>query len=216
MGEDTTLEKLVQTGFKPSEHGFRFANNFPGYIMGAVCGGMSFTAEDLFRLGRKVPLRKDIPERDSPAYHYFLKRQLDSFGPFALYGAKLVQWMLCDNEDVWKRTHGEFRDVREILDTGELAQLYLVYKDASKGLNPVGNHQVLAYGYSQFSDGSYHLHICDPNHSCDDNDVIVLEPTDCGGSPGLRCGQQWRKGTKNVRGFFINRHYTQKIPPADL
>lgn len=215
MGE-VTLEKVVQTGFRPSEHGFRFKNNFPGYVFEAVCGGMSFAAADLYYLGREMPQTSDIPGKDSPLYKYLLRRQITSFGPLGLYGAKCVQWMRFDNEDVWKRTHDEFQDVCAMLDSGKLVQLYLIYKDASKGLNPAGNHQVLAYGYSQLSNGTYRMHICDPNHPCDDNDVIVLEPMQLGEHPGLRCEQQWSTGTKNVRGFFINRHYKVKIPPETL
>lgn len=215
MGE-ATLEKLVQTGFRPSEHGFRFVNNFPGYVFEAVCGGMSFTAADHYYLGKQMPQASDIPGKDSPLYKYLLRRQITSFGPLGFYGVKCMQWMRCDNEDVWERTHGEFQDACAMLDSGKLVQLYLIYKDASQGLNPVGNHQVLAYGYSQFSDGTCQLHICDPNHPGDDNDVIALEPVDCEGSPGLRCEQQWGKGTKNVRGFFINSHYKLKMPPENL
>lgn len=215
MGEDTTLERLVQTGFKPSEHGFRFANRFPEHVFGAVCGGMSFAAADFFYSNRKIPQQEETPEQNSLLYHYLLRRQIESFGTLGRYGVRLVQWMRLADDELWKETYDEFRDVKTMLDDGKLVQLYLVYKDASQGLNPLGNHQVLAYGYSEFSDSVY-LHISDPNHPGDDDEVIVLDEVQQGNALGLRCEQQWTGGMKHVRGFFINRHYKQKIPPENL
>lgn len=238
MGEDTTLEKLVQTGFKPSEHGFRFANRFPGYRYDAVCGGMSFAALDYHLAGEGVPGTEEAPPEDSTLYRYLVRRLFDSFGK-GMMPAKLLRWMGLPDETsngIWKRTRDEFKEIKQRIDEGGLVPLVLLYKTVKEssdpGVNPqvaplhsrikalvkalMLNHQVLAYGCTQMPGGSYDVHIYDPNFPGDDSCVIRAEVCRLGDTLGMKSVQHHSKGTRSVHGFFINRHYKQRAPPKNL
>ncbi len=218
MGEDTTLEKLVQTGFKPSEHGFRFANWFPGYRYEAVCGGMSFAALDYHPAGEGVPGTEEAPPEDSTLYRYLVRRLFDSFGT-GMMPAKLLRWMGLPDETsngIWKRTRDEFKEIKQRIDEGGLVPLVLLYKTFKESLDPRLNHQVLAYGCTRMPGGSYDVHIYDPNFPGDDSCVIRAEVCRAGDALGMKSVQHHSKGTRSVHGFFINRHYKPKTPPKNL
>jgi outer membrane protein OmpA-like peptidoglycan-associated protein len=90
----TTRAPVGPCGFRPSRHGFKFANLFtlPSSITSALstlgipvgsgqyglCGGMSFLAADYFSAGRPIPTTPTAPGMTSGLYLKLVERQLDS------------------------------------------------------------------------------------------------------------------------------------------
>ena len=80
-------------GFRPSQHGFKFANYFTlpsvitdplnrlGISVGSgpygLCGGMSFLAADFFSFRTAVPSTTTVPPLGSDPYNKLLARQID-------------------------------------------------------------------------------------------------------------------------------------------
>ena len=207
--ESKTLEAIVEIGFKPSRHGFRFRNWYPEHIINALCGGMCFAAMDYYLAEKEIPQQDDVPQQDTPLYLYLVSRQMNSFGRLGRGVAKLLHWMSLPDERLQQKTYGEFTDVLASLDRGQAVNLYLVYNTARDGFNPTKNHQVLAYGYS-ISEHSTRILIYDPNHPCDDECFIqVSEARDDNGKPGVSCIQSSGEKCKPVHGLFIMRDYKQ-------
>ncbi len=219
--------------FKPSLHGFKFANRFPGYPFSVprlpglntvpkiygLCGGMISAVYDFFLAGRPIPTRTDMPSKRTNLYKYLYKRQLDTFGAFGKYIVQFVKWMSAPDDTVhgtWKRTCDEFTRIRETLDDENPVLLGLVYVSWHDTLALWQNHQVMAYGYTKVSDTVFHIHVYDPNFPEQDQMVIRAEKiTVAGGSAhGLKCTHQQLDGTfsKNVRGFFA-MPYVPALPP---
>ena len=231
----TSENAVPSVSFKPSLHGFKFANSFSGYPLPfsvpclpglakvskiyGLCGGMISVAYDFFLADRPIPPRKAAPSKRTKLYKYLYKRQLDTFGAFGKYIVQFAQWMSAPDDTVngtWKRTYDEFARIRETLDDEIPVLLGLVYVSWRDTLALWQNHQVLAYGYTGVSDTVFHIHVYDPNFPEQDQMVIRTEKVAVAGglAQGLKCTQQQLDGafSKNVRGFFA-MPYTPVSPP---
>lgn len=218
----TSENAVPSVSFKPSLHGFKFANRFPGCPLPfslprlaevpkiyGLCGGMISAVYDFFLAGRPISPRKEAPAKRTKLYKYLYKRQLDTFGAFGKYIVQFAKWMSVPDDTLhgtWKRTCDEFTRIRETLDDENPVLLGLVYVSWHDTLALWQNHQVMAYGYTEVSDTVFHIHVYDPNFPGQDNMVIRAEKvTVAGGSvQGLKCTQLQLDGafSKNVRGFF--------------
>jgi hypothetical protein len=218
-------------GFRPSVNGFPFPNWFPpdrpfflfdtplGPVRFAdatrgLCGGMIFTAIDLFHAGVRTP----PSEPTDPLFRHFCRRLLTSWGlPFGW----LKYWDWQRRPDASRFASGvrtrrgvsslmienEWPVIRGKLDAGELVPLGIV-KVAGWSLIKMGlNHQVLAYGYDASGD-DVTVHIYDPNYPGDDTTTLrwsVADPD----SP--RMVTHSCEGP-TVRGVFA----TEYRPPREL
>jgi hypothetical protein len=181
----------VVPGFKPSTHGFHFANRWPatpawwwgvgvvhlgfGNAGNGLCGGMAFAARDRFERGEPPPSDATPPPAGTPLFHEIVRRQVDSFDR-----AVVVPWRF------WQASNaGEGRRLRETvrvawpairreIDAGRLAMVGLVREPRWNPLRMGMGHQVLAYGYETGPD-AVTLRIYDPNHPDDDDVVVRLE-----------------------------------------
>lgn len=214
--------------FLPSRHGLPFPNWFPpgtpvvvlptpfgdiplGNANGGLCGGMIFTAIDLFLLGQPPP-----PAADPVVVQYLGQRLMDSFNlPFGFL--KYFDWQCRPNPSrgwagvTWQvgvsaLTLQEWPRVQAELDTGRLAPLGLV-KAYSFDPRDIGkNHQVLAHAYESDGGGNVTLKVYDPNFPGDDGVTLSLNL----GVVGANVVHS-REG-ESVRGFFL----TEYRPPAEL
>jgi hypothetical protein len=153
--------------FRPSAHGFAFANSFTGSplpgglgalggALGAaagapskfgLCGGMSFVAADFYLAGRAMPTAVAAPTRGQPLYEYIYARQVDSLGPDIELAAKFSRWMDAPDQgpvSAGAFTLGALPPMLERLARGEPVVLGLVLTDSSRSRVPWNNHQVLA------------------------------------------------------------------------
>jgi hypothetical protein len=162
------MPRAFVPGFDARRHGFPFGNAFPDgtpvFALGPVrfgnaavglCGGMVYTATDLFLYGRPVP-----NEPTEPVVRYFCRRLLDSFA-FPIGWTKYWYWQ--SRQSLADRTVRDWPRLRQILDDGMPCPLGLV-KIHSRDPREMGrNHQVLAYGYDLDGDRDLTLHAYDPN-----------------------------------------------------
>jgi hypothetical protein len=209
----------MSTGFLPSVHGFPFANCWPdgtpvfevptpfgripvGNARLGLCGGMVFTALDLFHAMRAVPACPN-----PTAYRYIARRQVESlrlpFGAMRFYA-----WQT--RPELGQRTAAiEWPRVKATLDSGQPATLGLVKVYSRDPRETVKNHQVLAYGYAVEGD-VLTLHTYDPNYPGDDVLSLTLDlaaPTD---------GVWHSREGPTVRGFFRTGYATpRKIPDLE-
>lgn len=218
---------VLAADFRPSRHGFPFPNWFPpgtpvvelptpfgtipvGNANGGLCGGMVFTALDLFRAGIRPPAAPD-----PPVVRHLGRRLLDSFNlPFGFL--KYYDWQrrpTADRSFAGVRVQAgvasltgdnEWPRVRLLLDAGQLAPLGLV-KVCSFDPREMGkNHQVLAYGYDLDGAGTLAVKVYDPNYPGDDGVTLSLT-VGAGGVTHSREGE-------SVRGFFLTEYRAAEPP----
>jgi hypothetical protein len=189
--------KLV-SGFKPSRNGFQFANDFEegpvlaipvplfgtipvGSAAGGLCGGMVFTALDLFTHGLLPPPDTKAPAPGTPLFRYLARRLLDSFnGPGGIL--KYLEWMRFPDEPRlfgglrsigWHTVNGEWPGIKEALDNDRLCPLGLIKAESVNPFKLGDNHQVLAYGYElDEASGDLEVLVYDPN--CPGEDDVTL------------------------------------------
>jgi hypothetical protein len=113
-GENATIQYDFErsgwhvTPFRPSQHGFKFANSWPpgttartidlgittigiGDASNGLCGGMVFAALDYYLAGTTIPQQTTAPPGEGdPLFDYFVSRLIDSFNipsfPVRLFG----------------------------------------------------------------------------------------------------------------------------------
>jgi len=173
--------------FLPATHGFPFPNWYPphtpvfelptpfgtiplGDAHYGLCGGMIFTAMDLYHFDLPVP----PGEATKPLRAYFARRLMDSwnlpFGALKYYdwqrrrlasqfltGVRVSRGLTVRTvEDEWPR-------IRTELDAGRPAALGLVKVEGWNIRRIAENHQVMAYGYD-WHDDRVTIRIYDPNY----------------------------------------------------
>jgi hypothetical protein len=187
-------ESMV-TNFKPSVNGLHFANYWlhePDIVVpvppfgnvtigdanNGLCGGMVFTALDVF-LAMLPPIPDTTnPPQGSPLFNYIVSRL---FASFNLPGGvlKYLDWMRTPDHDTgfsflgnwivtqrgvaWHTIEEELPKIKADIDSGSPSPLALV---TIESLNPADlgqNHQVLAYAYEQDNSGNVTIHVYDPN-----------------------------------------------------
>jgi hypothetical protein len=205
--------------FLPSRDGFRFANCFPpqplmrlplpwlfrlriGNAANGLCGGMIFSACDLFHARTPPPACTDPPGYGSPLFRCLVRRLFASFhlpwGPLKYY-----RWMRYTDApgraSLARRTvASEWPRVRREIDAGRPAALGLVLVRSANPFQLGKNHQVLAYGYAlDEGAGKLTLNVYDPNRPGRDDLTldVALNRLD---EPGAIVAS-WGEA---VRGFF--------------
>ncbi|GAB4580828.1 MAG: hypothetical protein Fur0022_35710 [Anaerolineales bacterium] len=210
------LKKGKKT-FLTKDRGLRFVNRFDVAdlfdlsffdhwtkdrpIIYGLCGGMCFTALDLFYENLPVPQVATPPENETPLYKYLLKRQIDSLSLDTL--ANVIRWTLEDDRDValWTARE-EIPQIQASLDEGTPVVLALVR--VRKG-NPTANHQVLAIDYTLDEETQQmELTLYDPNHPGEEPKIFVdLRDPEKGLHPRQSTGEP-------LRGFFVIRYKKEK------
>jgi hypothetical protein len=209
--------------FKPSTHGFHFANDFPrapvlkiqipwlgsvgiGNAAGGLCGGMVFAARDFFEAGKLRPDADRPPEPGSSLFAFLARRLLDSFDlPRGVL--KYYEWMSFPDGDssitrgLLSRTiHQEWPAIQTSIDHGHPCPLGLVTVHSWSPHRLAENHQVLAYAY-ELAGNCLRIYVYDPNHPDEDDVTLALffgdskPPTPITYSTGM-----------SVRGFFRTRY----------
>jgi hypothetical protein len=181
-------------GFRPSTHGFAFANRWPpgpafewhrgyihlgiGQVGNGLCGGMAFAAGDRFMRGETIQADPEVPPAGSALFDEIARRQLDSFElglvplRFWLAAARLRSGRWTERRQV-----REWRSIRRALDGGAPAMVGLVRSPSIDPFSLTANHQVLGYGYDASADAAT-ISIYDPNHPGDDDVRLRLDRRD--------------------------------------
>jgi len=227
--------------FRPSVHGFHFPNAFArdpirrfqlgsvatldiGDVANGLCGGMSYTARDLWEHSVRPPADPAPPARGNPRFEYLVNRQIDSFdnGLVPLRFFKLMDpnrparepwWAellgrfgIDRHSRTWVMVNVEWPAIRRDLDGGSLATLGLV-KVVSLDPNKLGlNHQVVAYGYD-LEGTVVTLRICDPNFADDETVTLSFDTAD----PRASISTSWSRPPDLVFCFF-RAPYEKKDP----
>ena len=200
----------LDTGFRPSKHGFGFANSWRDLLLGVItsrgrCGGMVFATLDAFLAGS--PLSDEsrsasLPAHDSPLARSIWRRQMQSVA-VGLGGNlwKFVRFTYLPSSSalgVGIATRRELLAVFDSLRVGRPAPLGLV---SGIGLTHMArNHQVLAYA-ARFDEERATLWIYDPNHPRRD-DVTLEVPMD----PHAPVREHIGARVKPWRGLFVERY----------
>ena len=186
-------ERLTRSvlDFRPSRHGFHFANRFPpgptlrigpidprvmgvGDASAGLCGGLVLTARDLFEARLDPPPDREPPTNGSRRFRALVRRQAQSLDwlrvPLRFYDAGAFR---PDPATWWSRALGRrpARDtsldvawpaIRSEIDAGRLVVLGLVRRAEVNPLRLVLNHQVLGWGY-RVEPGLVAIRVYDPN-----------------------------------------------------
>jgi hypothetical protein len=195
-------------GFRPSVHGFRFANRWPagptvrlgpldprlvgiGDASAGLCGGMVATVRDLFEAGIAPPHDATPPPNGSARFRSVVRRQVASLAwgrvPLRYYDLQAFRpdpphglAALLGREPARVAAYrDEWPRIRADLDTGILSVVGLVRAAGWSPRRLTTNHQVLAFGYEE-DDAGVRIRVYDPNHpGCDDVDLRVeVDPDD--------------------------------------
>ena len=226
------IEQAIQTGFIPSEHGFRFSNYFPrgtpalvirtpfgklhfGDAGAGLCGGMIFAALDGFHYTTPLPA-----EADSATCEHLGRRLFHSWNlPFGVL--KYYDWQCRPTAS--KFLHGvrildgtrrltieqEWPKIQALLDMGQPVALGVVQ---ATGFNPrrlVKNHQVIATGYT-LTEHTLSLPIYDPNHPGDNALTLTLTLNDPDSDEPFRHSAEGPR----VRGLFVTEYQPREFPGA--
>lgn len=218
--EETKKMALAKTKFSVRDHAFHFINLFDfsfefevplvgtvdlGHVLHGLCGGMCFAVLDYLQAGKPVPSLESVAEIGPDLLRYLRDRQLDSLS-LPLGVAKVFEWMMRDDEDVWRLTaEKEFPKLRKRLDQGKQTVLALI---RVRGLdNPTMNHQVLAHGY-KFDETTKDLevYLYDPNYP---GQEPMLSMNLANPEQGINAAQS---SGESLRGFFVV-NYRPQTPP---
>ena len=240
------LPEIPAFEFKPSVHGFKFLNNFSGYLLPlsipnlpnlskvesayGLCGGISSAAYDFLLAGRTIPWDTNAPIQGSALHQYLYRRQIDTFSALGEYIAKFAQWMLLPDETILgiqKRTYDEFEEIRAKLDDGNAVVLGLLKVSGSNSLEIWNNHQVLAYRYSEVSATTIDINIYDSNYPQRDDVAIRVERVPVGTTfvPGVPPRKRTVLGFKCTQKVaddnqnvrgFFAMPYVPVVPPVEI
>jgi hypothetical protein len=162
--------------FRPSRHGFHFANRFPpgptlrlgpfdprlvgvGDASAGLCGGMALTVRDLYEHRIDPPPDREPPANGSRRFRALVRRQVESLGwlrvPLRFYDAGAFR---PDPARWWSRIARRpapreaaldvaWPRIRAEIDAGRLAVVGLVRRVTANPLRLTLNHQVLGWGY---------------------------------------------------------------------
>ena len=203
------LAVRLDTGFRPTRHGFPFANTWRDTVFGVLasrgrCGGMVFAALDYFDAGEPIEgagRPADLPAHDSPTARLIWRRQLASV--FSRLGSNLWRFAVLTYlpsgapRGIGPTTQREVAVLLALLEAGRPVPLGLVSALTVRHL--ARNHQVLAYG-AEIGESGVLVRVYDPNFPRRD-DIMVEVPL--GGGPVVE-----RAGTRRItwRGFFVEQY----------
>lgn len=200
----------LDTGFRPSRHGFGFPNTWRDLLFGVVpsrgrCGGMVFAALDSFIKGYHLPVEgreAGLPAYGSPLARAIWRRQVDSvlvgLGENAWRFVRFTYLPSTNVRGISVATRQELLPLFDLMRAGLPVPLGLV---SGIGLTQLArNHQVLAYG-ADFEESRALVHVYDPNHPRRD-DVVLEIPM----NPRTGIIEHIGSRTKPWRGAFIERY----------
>jgi len=178
--QETDLSDYVRTNFDPQKYAFRFPNRFtneydrwwhPRIKTSGRCGGMCYTALDLYYAGQHAPPftpedfpGSDVPPDDHPLSDYINLRQWQSAltGRGLLDGLRFVWWSGLKTRTLVRKTDTEeIPKIRLSIDRGVPVVLGLI--GTSNFHTPQKNHQVVCYGYRNIPGSQTEFLIYDPN-----------------------------------------------------
>ncbi len=184
--------------FRPSQHGFRFRNDFSGTplprelgglgaALGAavgapsrfgLCGGMSFAAADYFLAGAPIPQTGAIPVQGAQLFDLIYARQIASFD--GLNAPRVfAEWMHRPDAGPLGTRRLSLHALPGIVSDLELGRpvvLGLVFASAAKRQMLWENHQVLAWRADVRSGGGRDLRVYDPNFPGNDGVIVRCVP----------------------------------------
>jgi hypothetical protein len=177
--------------FRPSRHGFHFANRFPpgptvtfgpfdprwlgiGDAAAGLCGGMALTVRDLFEALIDPPPDVQPPANGTPRFKALVRRQVQSLDwlrvPLRFYDLAAFRPL---TPTIWSgvahrrpvayvAAGDEWPKVRSTIDGGHLAIIGLIRARSANPMKLTSNHQVVAYGY-RAELGTVAIQVYDPN-----------------------------------------------------
>lgn len=180
-------------GFLPSIYGLRFANRFPpgptlrlgpldprvlgiGDASSGLCGGMAWTARDLWAAGVAAPTDNTPPSNGSPRFRSLVRRQVQSLDwlrvPLRYLDLQAhrpdpptgLAWLLRREPTRVGSVLREWPRIRASIEGGEPCVVGLVRVSGLSPLRLSQNHQVLAWAYETFDDDGFAIRVYDPNH----------------------------------------------------
>lgn len=188
-------------GFKASVDGLHFTNSWPsepdividlgplgkvpiGDASNGLCGGMVYTAMDVFTAGLPPIPDTRQPAQGSALFNYIVSRLFASFDiPAGV--STYYEWMNTPDHDTgiwfltrrgvsWKTINEEWPKIKADIDGGMLSPLGLVTVYSTDPTMMGHNHQVLAYAYELDDAHRLTLHLYDPNTEPPDADGVHL------------------------------------------
>ena len=185
------MNEATVAGFKPSTHGFHFANAWPsgptvrfgpldprivgvGDASTGLCGGMVYTVADLFAAGVPIPPDREPPANGSPRFASIVRRQVESLSWLTVpvrFWLRMALGSSFGRDRARSTLEREWPKAKAGLDGGRLIPIGLIRVATSDPRDLTKNHQVIAWGYGE--DGQeVTLRLYDPNWP-DRDDVTV-------------------------------------------
>ena len=210
----------LDTGFRPSRHGFGFPNSWKDTLFGVVssrgrCGGMVFAALDGFRAGEVLATgarATELPAYDTPLARAIWRRQVESvvvgLGSNLWRFARFTYLPSASALGIGTATRRELLVIFDALRAGVPVPLGLV---SGMGLTHLArNHQVLAYA-ADFGEERVRIWVYDPNHPGRD-DITIDVPID----PAAQVTEHIGKKAKPWRGLFVERYAPKRTRGAGV
>jgi hypothetical protein len=203
------MEHAAVPGYRPSVHGFRFANAFPsgptvtlgpfdprrigfGDASAGLCGGMVLASRDLYEAGLAAPADTEPPANGSPRFRAIVRRQVQSLDwlrvPLRYFDLQafrpdpptgLAAWLHREPPRV-VALRAEWPRIRAGIDDGHPVVVGLIRASGPSPWKLTSNHQVLAFGYEQEAT-RVTIRVYDPNHpGRDDVELRATLSTDDG------------------------------------
>jgi hypothetical protein len=232
-----TLERSVlhATDFRPSQHGFPYANSWEqaplttidlgiaqipiGNAALGLCGGMVYAALDYFAAGLPIPPdRPDPAAPGTPLYDYLVQRLIDSFDlpnlPVRLM--TIMNPAYPDTGAAGNPLEGRapviIKDswpaIRDAIDAGQPAPICLENVESVNPLDLGNNHQTAVWGY-QMDGNIVTLFTYDPNIPGDDTVSVQFDASDVLSKPNISVSNP---GQHPVL-CFLTTAYSQSDPP---
>jgi hypothetical protein len=224
------MRSAAVPGFRPSVHGFRFANRWPpgptvrlgpldprwvgvGDASAGLCGGMVATVRDLFEAGIAPPPDEEPPANVSPRFRAVVRRQVQSLDwgrvPLRYWDlqalrpdppAGLAAALRREPARVVAVEH-EWLRVRAAIDAGTLPIVGLVRVAGWSPRLLTVNHQVLGHAYEE-DETEFRLRVYDPNHPGRDDVELRAEVDPDDGRPPRERIRLAQSTGEPLLGFF--------------
>ncbi|MBN1233437.1 MAG: hypothetical protein JXA60_08810 [Candidatus Coatesbacteria bacterium] len=200
---------LLNSSFKPSSNGWKFANDFQFSIPilkpfhSGFCGGMCWLALKIFHEKRNIPDISSTPIEGEDLFNELFRMQIKSVIKIV---HKVYFWQISSYNKLDRKTLLEVKLLKNYLEKEEPVTLCLIKTNKFFG-NITRNHQVIAYAMRQEekSDNNTEIFIYDPNYPCRDDICINIVKTE----KGLFI-KDMNKGER-ITGFFINHFSVNSI-----
>ncbi len=221
------MNEATVPGFLPSVNGFHFANAWrsgPTVRLGpldprwigigdaadGLCGGMVYTAGDLFAAGVSVPADRRPFENGSARFNAIVRRQVESLRWLTV---PVRYWLRSALGGSFGGDRGrstfdrEWPTARALIDSREPAMIGLIRVASADPRALTRNHQVMAWAYAEDGRGVT-LRLYDPNWP-DRDDVTITIDLD----PAFRPVGVRQSTGEPLLGWFV-LPYSPRVPRA--